>query len=224
MFSPIVPSFTRRTPPDHLRKYFQYSEIDWGILNPSEVAVIDGNRSIINLQKKEILFGDGNTTQGVFKVIKGRIKLFIRMPDGAEQIVLIYSVGESFGFRHLLAEENNSTAIASALETSQVEFIPANLFMEVLSKSPQLNQHLLTLLCRESTIWSNRMAFVAQKDVKQKIALTLLLLNERFKLANSIVKTASIHISKTDLSSMIGSSLETVIRALKSFQMNRLLV
>ena len=61
------------------------------------------------------------------------------------------------------------------------------------------------------------MAFVAQKDVKQKIALTLLLLNERFKLANSIVKTASIHISKTDLSSMIGSSLETVIRALKKF-------
>ena len=49
------------------------------------------------------------------------------------------------------------------------------------------------------------------------MALTLLVLNEKFKARDSLVRTSSIHVSKTELSSMVGTSLETVIRTLKKF-------
>jgi len=206
----------RRTTPEFLKKYLYFSEIDWGSLRPEHSLLIERSKSIINLRRNEILFDDNTSPKGVYMVAKGMIKLYIRMPDGVEQIVFLYTPGEAFGFKPLISGEKHP-AVAAALEPTQVEFIPAEPFLSVLECSEVLSQALLRMLCHEFTIWINRIAFNSQKDVKQKMALVLLVLNEKFITQQSLVRTSSIHVSKTELASMVGTSLETVIRTLKKF-------
>jgi len=206
----------RRTPPEFLRKYFYYSEIDWSVLKPSELTLIQRSKSLIDVRRNQVVFDAGTSPKGVYVVTKGKIKLSIRMPDGAEQIVFIYTPGETFGYRPLIICEKHA-AVAAALESGQIEFIPADVFLKVLRQSQPLNQELLNMLCHEFSVWINRLAFISQKNVKQRMALALLVLNEKFKARESLLKTSAIHLSKTELASMVGTSLETVIRTLKKF-------
>jgi CRP-like cAMP-binding protein len=209
-------TLTRKTTPNYLRKYLSYTEIDWGILGPEQSILIERSKSLVTLRRNEILFDENTSPKGVYMVNKGMVKLYIRMPDGAEQIVFLYTPGEVFGFRPIVAGEKHP-AVAAALEPTQLEFIPAETFLSVLDCSEILSQTLLRMLCHEFTIWINRIAFNAQKDVKQRMALVLLVLNEKFISQQSLVRTSSIHVSKTELASMVGTSLETVIRTLKKF-------
>jgi CRP-like cAMP-binding protein len=193
-----------------------YSEIDWEKLPPSELKLIEHNKSLINLRRNEILYDEGSLPKGVYIVKKGKLKLFLRMADGTEQIIFIYTSGECIGFRPLIAGEKQP-AITSAIEPSQLEFIPAEIFIRVLENSHTLNRILLCMMSKEFNVWVSRFAFNTQKDVKQRMALALLVLNEKFKARQSLVKTSSIHLSKTELAGIVGTSLETIIRTLKKF-------
>jgi len=206
----------KRTPPEFLKKYMFYSEIEWEKLPQSELNLIENNKSLISLRRNEILYDEGSLPKGVYIIKKGKIKLFIRMQDGTEQIIVIYTPGESIGFRPLIAGEKHP-AIASAIEPVQVEFIPADVFLKVLENSDTLNKILLCMMSKEFSVWVSRFAFNTQKDVKQRMALALLILNEKFKARQSLVKTSSIHLSKTELAGIVGTSLETIIRTLKKF-------
>ena len=126
--------FRKRTPPEFLQKFLHYSEIDWGVLRPADEALLQRSKSSIDLRRNEILFEAENAPKGLYILSKGKIKLFIRMPDGAEQIVFLYTPDEAFGFRPLIAGEKHS-ATATALEASQLEFIPGEVFLKILRQS-----------------------------------------------------------------------------------------
>jgi len=199
-----------------------HSFIDWSVLSPAEMKLIEKSTAVINLRKNDVVYEEGTFPKGVYQIKKGMIKLVIRMSDGSEQIVFVYKPGETFGFRPIIAKEMSS-AIAIALQPCQLEFIPAEVFLSVLDSSPAFSRALLKILCKEFTMWINRMAFTAQKDVKQRLALSLLILNEKFKAPESIVSTSVIHISRTELAGYIGTSLETIIRTLKKFTQEKLI-
>src|SRR5215831_605467 len=105
MFSSMQVNSMKRVPPEFLRRYLFFSEINWDSLPPTELELIRKNKSIINLRRNEVLYEDGTSPKGVYQVVKGKIKLFIRMSEGVEQIVFLYTQGEAFGFRPLIAGE-----------------------------------------------------------------------------------------------------------------------
>lgn len=168
-------------------------------------------------KKNKILFREGTYPRGVFFLKKGKVKIYQTNADGKEQIVYIYTTGESFGYRPLLCDEPNAVS-AKTLEECVFSFIPKETFISVLKKSPTLANKLLRNLSFEFSVWINTITAFTQKPVKERLALSLLILNEKFKRNGQTSKAAPIKLSRIDLANYVGTSLETLVRMLRFFK------
>jgi CRP-like cAMP-binding protein len=175
----------------------------------------------IERKKGEIIFKKGEESKGVYILKKGKIKIYQINQDGRPQILYIYKKDESFGYKPLLCRETHPIT-AEALEDSVISFIPKGPFFEVLKVSPQLSNRLLFNLSHEFTVWVNTTTAFAQQTVKERFALTLLILNEKYKKKGS-KKPTELNLSREDLACYVGTAVETLIRILREFKDKKIL-
>lgn len=162
-----------------------------------------------------MIYGEGSFPKGAYIIKKGMVKALCLNEDGSTQIIYFYVSGEIFGYRPLLCQEVNPVTTI-ALEPTVIDFIPAENFLSVLQKSNELSQQLLFNLSKEFSMWVNRINVFAQRKVRQRLALALLILNEKF--ANTYNENPEITLTKTDLGNYIGTSIEVLVRTLKEFE------
>jgi CRP-like cAMP-binding protein len=204
---------------DNALKRFQYSGIQWEELPLQLRETFRKSAKKIKLKKKEVLFRMGSYPRGLFILRTGKLKVYQVSYDGSLQILFVYATGEIFGYRPILSSENQPVSIA-ALEDSTLFFIDRKKFLDVLVKSHELSNMLLISLSHEFTVLTNRINVFAQRGVKERLALVLLVLNEKFKIGDEDV--ADIKITRTDLANFVGTSLETLVRTMNYFKAKRL--
>ena len=175
----------------------------------------------IEKKKGEIIFKKGTSSKGIYILRKGKIKIYQVNQDGKSQILYIYKKGEFFGYKPLLCNETHPVT-AAVLEDAIISFIPKNSFLGVLKISPQLSNQLLFNLSHEFTVWVNTATAFAQQTVKERFALTLLILNEKFKTGGSN-KPVELNLSREDLASYVGTAIETLVRILREFKDKKIL-
>lgn len=83
-------------------------------------------------------------------------------------------------------------------------------------------KNLLYSLSYEFNIWVNRMTSFSHKGVKERVALTLLILHEKYKKHDN-EKNININFSREDLASMSGTTTETCVRILTQFKEKELI-
>lgn len=169
------------------------------------------------IRKGTLLYKEGNQPNGVYFLNKGKVKVFQTNEDGKEQIIYIYTRGESFGYRAILGKERNVVS-AQALEDISVSVINPVDFINVLSQSSVLPNKLLHFLSREFTVWVNLISSFAQKNVRERIALSLLILCEKYRKHDKVNETVGIPISRDDLANYVGTKTETLVRMLRHFK------
>jgi CRP-like cAMP-binding protein len=157
--------------------------------------------------KGEILFKEKSYSKGIYILRKGKIKIYQTNHDGKQSIVYIYKKGDYFGYRPLLAEEPNPVT-AMALDNCVVSFITKEVFLKVLSKSPS----------KEFSVWINKMTIFSQYGVKERVALSLLILNQVYNRSEDETKSAVITINRDDFSGFVGTAKETLVRMLRFFK------
>jgi CRP-like cAMP-binding protein len=64
---------------------------------------------------------------------------------------------------------------------------------------------------------------LATKSVRERVALNLLILDEKFKLADNPNKSSDINISRGDFANMVGTAKETLVRILQEFKRDGLI-
>ncbi|MEO6304115.1 MAG: Crp/Fnr family transcriptional regulator [Bacteroidia bacterium] len=171
----------------------------------------------ISLKKKQILFKRNDSPKGIYILLKGKIKVYQLNYDGSIQILFIYAHGEVFGYRPLLSLGKHPVS-AAAIEDCELLFIPKEIFLKTLSDSVELSNQILKSVNHEFTVMVNRFTVFAQRGIKERLALSLLLLNEKFLLPNQITTEAEIKINRTDLANYAGTSLENLVRTIKQFE------
>lgn len=163
------------------------------------------------------IFNEGSFPAGIFYLIKGKVKKFKVDKDGREQIIYVCNSGELLGYPALLSEETYSDS-ASTLEESEIAFIHKVDFLKVLSQSPILSTRLLKNLSHEFGVLENSIAAFAHKSVRERVALSLLILKEKFKEKGDENKKVEIVLSREDLSNIVGTAIETLVRLLHDFK------
>jgi CRP-like cAMP-binding protein len=149
------------------------------------------------------------------------VKIYQVNQDGKSQILYIYKKGEFFGYKPLLCKETHPIT-AEVLEDAVISFIPKQTFFEVLKVSTKLSNKLLFNLSHEFAVWVNTTTAFAQQSVKERFALTLLILNEKFKKENS-QGPVELNLSREDLASYVGTAVETLVRILREFKLKNIL-
>lgn len=168
-------------------------------------------------KKGETIFREGSFPSGIFYVKKGKVKKYKTDQDGRQQIIYVCNSGELLGYPALLSEEAYSDS-ASALEDSVLAFISKETFLRVLDQSQILSYRLLKNLSHEFAVLENSIANFAHKSVRERLALSLLILKEKFMDKNNPDAFAEITLSREDLSNLTGTAVETLVRLLHTFK------
>lgn len=183
-------------------------------LPSAEFKLLKNNMQRMEVLKGRTLYKEGNYSKGAYILRKGKIKIYQTNKDGKEQLAYIYRKGEIMGYRPLLCEEPHPVS-AAALEDCIISFIPKKFFLHALSESPVLNRRLLNNLSHEFTVWINKLSIFAQQPVKERVAISLLILNEKYRKEGENTQPVSINLSREDIANYVGTTIETLVRILR---------
>jgi CRP-like cAMP-binding protein len=191
-------------------------------LSRQEQKLLSGS-GVTHLYKKgEIIFREGGIPGGIFYVKTGRIKKYKRTQSGGEQVIYICSEGEVLGYHALLADEYYYDS-AATIEESCITFIPKEAFLKVLRGSAVLSNRLLQALGHEFSLYINGITNLATRTVRERLAYSLLILEDKFRMPGTRASQIEINISRADLASMVGTAKETVVRLLTDFKNQNLI-
>jgi CRP-like cAMP-binding protein len=163
------------------------------------------------IKKGEPIFEEGESINGVFCVKDGVCKLSKLSSNGKDQIVKLVKPGELLGQRSLISEEPTNLS-AVALEDMQVCFIPKSEIMSFFNKNNNFSMNMMRTICGDLRDADDHMVNMAQKTVKERLAETLLYLEDNF--GKNDDGTLHIQLSREELAGMIGTATESCIRLL----------
>lgn len=169
----------------------------------------------LEFKKRQTLFKEGTGSQGVYLVRKGKVKIFKSNAQGNQSIVYIYKKGDFFGYRPLLAQMAQPVS-AVAMDNVVVGYIPKEAFISLFNRSDTLGKKLALILAREFSVWVNKMTVFTEYSVKERVALSLLILNRVYQKGEE--KRVTINIGRDDLASYVGTAKESLVRALRLFK------
>lgn len=176
---------------------------------------LTGDRKCKSYKKKEIIFSEGSHPGGVYFVNKGKVKTFKSNEDGKEYITGLYKEGEFIGYTAVL-EDSNFTESASALEDAEVCLIQRQDFLSLLYSNREVANKFIKLLSDNLVEKEERLLSLAYNSVRKRVAEALLMLRTRYTESNT--DDFSIHISREDLSNIVGTATESLIRTLSDFK------
>lgn len=186
-------------------------------LPEKDLELLNKNMVTHNYKKGEILFRDGSYPTGIYYIKKGKVKKYTTDKDGREQIFYVCRKGELLGYHALISEEKY-TDTAATIEESTISFIPKDDFLSAIQLSSILSNRLLKVMSHEFGVLTNSLAVFAQKTVRERLALSLLLLRDKYKKENQEKKPIELDMSRDDLSKFVGTARETLVRLLHDFK------
>jgi CRP-like cAMP-binding protein len=195
-----------------LSKYFFKPTPFWETLPHAVWTELQALSHSVAYPKKTLIYSEGSYPRGLYIIRKGRVKVFIINNEGAEQIIYFIGKDEVFGHRSIVCDEPSPVYIET-IDDCTVDCIPRLHFERFLRESPELNAAFLYYLGHEFRVFVNKISAFAQKTVSERVALALLVLNEKFNDHPQYVMVLSF--SREDLASYVGTATESLIRQLK---------
>lgn len=183
-------------------------------LNKEELVKLAECKTSRLVKKGEVIFEEGENVNGIFCVKDGVCKLTKLSSNGKDHIVKLVTKGELLGQRSMISEEPVNLS-AVALEDMQVCFIPKSEIMGFFDKNNQFSMNVMRTICGDLKEADSQMVNMAQKTVKERLAETLLYLQDTF--GKNEDDSLKIQLSRDELASMIGTATESCIRLLSDF-------
>lgn len=183
-------------------------------LNKEELLKIASCKTSLIIKKGDVIFEEGENINGVYCIKDGICKLTKLSANGKDHIVKLVTKGELLGQRSMISEEPvNLTAVA--LEDMQVCFIPKTEIMGFFDKNNHFSMNVMKTICVDLKDSDDHIVTMAQKNVKERLAETLIYLDETF--GKNDDDSLRISLSRDELAGMIGTATESCIRLLSEF-------
>jgi CRP-like cAMP-binding protein len=186
-------------------------------LNKDELLKLAECKTSYIIKKGKSIFEEGDVVNGIYCVRTGACKLSKLSPNGKDQIIKLVKAGELLGQRSMISDEAANLS-AVALEDMEVCFIPKSEVLNMFDSNNQFSMNMMKTICGDLKEASEHMISISQKTVKERLAETLVHLEETF----GKNEDGSLHIQLTreELAGMIGTATESCIRLLSDFNKN----
>lgn len=179
-------------------------------LDTKEMVEVSMTSTHKHYKKGETIYLEGEISEKLFVINKGKVKISKLSEEGKEQIIRILDAGDFMGELSLFTKfplKNN----AEALEDTSVCIIDNKKINNLIEKSPSIALKILKELSIRLENTEGLIESIMLQDVEQRVADILLKMADD----NSLI---DLSISKKDLAAHIGMSQETLSRKLSSFQ------
>jgi CRP-like cAMP-binding protein len=168
-------------------------------------------------KRGEVIFREGGYPLGIYFIVKGKVKKYKSGREGVEQIIYVAKTGELLGYHALLSGDQYPDS-AAVIEESVIACIPKEDFLEVLYRSELLMRRLLKTLSHEFSVLANSLTILARRSVRERLALQLVVLREKYKGDFAPGEVVEIDLSRDDLAGLVGTARENVVRTLSEFK------
>ncbi len=186
-------------------------------LSKDELLRMAECKTSYTIKKGEPIFEEGEMTNGIFCVKDGVCKMTKLSANGKDQIVKLVKAGELLGQRSMISEEPANLS-AIALEDMEVCFVPKSEILQFFNQNNQFSMNVMKTICGDLKDADDHMVSMAQKSVKERLAETLIYLEDTF--GNNQDGSLRIQLSREELAGMIGTATESCIRLLSEFNKN----
>ena len=173
------------------------------------------SRELRMFKKKEVIFHEGTYPRGVYFIEKGKVKIYQKNDQGKELISTLHKAGDFFGFLSLLKDEPYIHS-AGALEDTELYMIPRDDFFALIYRNAEVARKFIELLSNNLLENEQQLMNLAYNSVRKRVAEALVKLSDTYKHENE--QQFSMPVSREDLSNLVGTAKETVIRTLSDFK------
>jgi CRP/FNR family transcriptional regulator len=182
-------------------------------LKEEDLKRIRAIASLKKVEKKEILFSDGEEARGFYVILSGKIKLYKVSAEGKEQILHVVSAPDAFAEAALFLE-GSYPAFAEALTDCQLLFFPKRDFIRLIEKNPQLSINMIVTLSHYLKRFASLIEELSLKEVSSRVAKYLIDLQMKSTKEGKSPKEVELDLSKTQLALKLGTISETLSRTL----------
>lgn len=162
------------------------------------------------------LYHIGDPFDSLYAVRSGAFKTVGVSSNGDQKVTGFYLPGEVLGLDAIGRGEHNYTAVA--LEDSEVCVIVFSRLQEFALRIPELQQQLFRLLSNDITRDHGLMLLLGGMSAEQRLAAFLLSLSRRYRRLGYSAERFNLRMTREDIGSYLGLTLETVSRLLSRFQ------
>jgi CRP/FNR family transcriptional regulator len=163
------------------------------------------------VKRGETLFRAGAGFESLYAVRSGFFKSRVILEDGRDQVTGFHMAGEIVGMDGIATD--NHTADVIALEDSEVCVLPYGRLEE-----PRLLRQLHKLMSRELVRDQGVMMLLGTMRAEERLAAFLLGLSQRFLARGYARDDFHLRMTREEMGSYLGLSLETVSRLFSRFQ------
>jgi CRP-like cAMP-binding protein len=173
----------------------------------------DMSTTILSSPKKQILFSQGDTSDAVFYIQSGKVKVTVISEQGKEAVVAILERGAFLG-ESCLVGQMVRTATATTLEDAHILRIEKAAMLRMLQEQPGFSEAFMSYLLVHSIRVQEDLVDQLFNSSEKRLARALLLLAHFGK--ESKPETVIAKISQETLAEMVGTTRSRV-----SFFMNK---
>ena len=178
---------------------------------PEWLLPLEMHRQNFIFKKGETIFSEGDPVKGIFFLYQGKVKVHTQWGSGKQLILRFAKEGDIIGYRGL-GKEKVYPVSASALEKVNVCFIDNAFFETTLQVNHSLTYRFMQFYANELQDAEKRLGNLAHKEVKVRVAETLLMLKNHFgERSDGFI---DILLTKQDLASYAGTTYETYSRVI----------
>ncbi|MEM0541037.1 Crp/Fnr family transcriptional regulator [Flavobacterium sp. j3] len=190
------------------------------VLTKDELHKMADCKTSYTIKKGQPIFEEGDITNGIYCIKEGVCKLSKLSSNGKDQIVKLVKSGDLLGQRSVISEEPANLS-AVALEDMEVCFIPKNEVIQFFTENNKFSMDVMKNICGDLKEADDIMVAMAQKSVKERLAGTLIYLEETFGIEKDGL--LRLQLSREELAGMIGTATESCIRLLSEFNKSGLI-
>jgi CRP/FNR family transcriptional regulator, cyclic AMP receptor protein len=177
------------------------------------LSTLDGGRKIVAFSKKQPIFGQGDSSDAVFYIQKGKVRLTVLSQYGKEATIGILNQGDFFG-EGCLTGQPLRLCSAAAMTDCSVMRIEKKSMMEVLHREHAFSDMFVAYLLTRNLRYEEDLVDQLFNSSEKRLARILLLLANFGK--DKKPEVAIPKISQETLAEMVGTTRSRV-----SFFMNR---
>jgi len=185
--------------------------------SPPTLQMFEGIKITNTYPKGSCLFIEGQPSNGIFMLCRGRVKMTTHSRNGKALILRVAVPGEVLGLSAAISDSVNETT-ATVIEPCQVNFIRKSDFYRFLEQNADAGMNAIQQLSIQyKQAYTQIRSLGLSTCVADKLATLFLEWSKDAPSSNGSVQL-KISFSHEEIAEMIGTSRETVTRLLKDFR------
>mgnify|MGYP000847376806 CR=1 FL=1 len=169
--------------------------------------------TFFDFKKNELLFDVNEEVKGVFILESGKVKIVKPISKDKNRVIRLASNNDIVGHRGI-GGEFKYTISAVALDDTKALFMPLDIFNQTVKTNPEFAFFMMMFFANELC---NSETMSNQYPVKNLVAQALIKNINAFGFANDS-KTLAYTLTRKEISEMVGTTYESVIRSLAQLQ------